>query len=1107
MILGNKREHLIGALFSIYGYLRMKNQKFQHVKFYGGLVLAIICFTSCSETDSKKESPQGPLFKLIDAQTTGIHFNNRIKESGLYNHIAWENVYHGAGVAIGDINNDDLPDIYFTGNQVQDRLYLNKGNLQFEDITKNIDQPQSHYWSSGVTMVDINGDGFLDIYVNKSGPSLSTSERKNLLLINQGDLTFKEEGEKYGLAETGYSIQTAFFDYDGDGDLDAYVMNQPPSTQKEKMLDRIKQQSCVNFTDRLLRNELKTTGSFVDVTDQAGVRNCAYGLGLSIVDVNQDGWDDIYVSNDYFASDHLYVNQGNGTFSDEAKKFFNHQSLYAMGCDAGDFNNDGLIDFITADMSAITHYRNKANMPSMNTERFDDIIEAGYAHQYMFNTLQLNQGNGHFSDIAQLAGIANTDWTWGILWMDADNDSDLDIVATNGIKKEVRNVDALNMLRQQLADGVIKLSEILSITPSERLPNFAYRNNGNLSFERASDWGIEKESFSNGVSYGDLDNDGDLDLVINNVDQKAFVYENQSVQNFLKVKLEGDDSNSYGEGAKLKLRCDSQTLYRELRLVRGYQSSVDAVVHFGLGEISKIDWLEITWPDGSIQQLEDLGVNQLLKVKKPSTQSQKKFEAPKFESVEEDIKFVHKERPYDDFKNEVLLPYKLSELGPALAKGDVNNDGLEDFYVGGAAGQPGKLFIQDKGGFIERNEPWASAAKYEEIGAMFLDINGDGNLDLYIASGSNEFEKDSRWLADRIYLGKGNGEFSLGQVLDFVNTSTKAIAPFDIDSDGDLDLFVGSRLKQQSYPLSAKSYLLINEDGQLKNHSEQLPNNGEIGMVTDAIWLSNKKGSSDLWVVGEWMEIKTMRWRAGNLEQVENGLQETVGLWQSIAHFDIDHDGDEDLIVGNFGLNSKFKANDEKSLHLFANDFDSNGSLDIVLSNEQRDQFYPVRGRECSSQQMPSIKEKFKTYNEFASATLQDIYSVEKLDSAFHSELNELRSICLINEEGTFRMVPLPQLTQISPIYSGFPIDIDGDSKMEYLVYGNLYETEIETTRLDGSYGALLSWEDNEIKASSATSRGLGIRGNSKSAIFLEGEVQKIVIGINNRSVKLLEIK
>ena len=1071
------------------------------------LLCCFFILASCHE--NKKPAIQGSLFKLQHPELTGVKFNNKIQESGLFNHIAWENVYHGAGVAIGDINNDGLPDIYFAGNQVSDRLYLNKGDFRFQDITKNLNLPVKHYWSSGVVMADINSDGLLDIYVNKSGPSLMENDRKNLLFVNQGDMTFKEEGISYGLAETGYSMQSAFFDYDGDGDLDVYIMNQPPSTQQEKMLDRIKPQSCRAFTDRLLRNDLNVKGSFTEVTDEAGVRNCAYGLGLTIVDVNQDGMDDIYVANDYFASDHLYINQGDGTFLDKADQYFNHQSLYAMGCDAGDFNKDGMIDFITADMSAISHYRNKANMPSMNTERFDDIINAGYAYQYMFNSLQLNQGNGQFSEVGQLAGVANTDWTWGILWIDADNDSDLDIVASNGIKKEVRNVDALNMLRGQLADGIIRLSEILAITPSEKLPNFAFENTGNLSFRKAKNWGLEKKSFSNGISYADLDNDGDLDIVINNVDEQAFVYKNKSINNYLKVKLVGESPNIFGIGSKIKLRYEGGELYKELRTVRGYLSAVEPVVTFGLGGIKKIKQLKITWPDGVNQVLNNIRANQTIIIEKDQS-NHEKINQPIRNKGDGQMKplFISKQNDYDDFEQEILLPYKLSELGPALAKGDINNDGLEDFYVGGASDQSGQLFVQNKrGNWIKQNGPWQLETDQEEVGALFLDIDNDGNQDLYIASGSNEFEIGDKALVDRLYIGDGKGGFKPGQALDFINTSTKAIAPFDIDGDGDLDLFVGGRLKQRSYPLPAKSYLLINEGGILINSTHKMPNDGEIGMVTGATWFDNSHGNLDLWVVGEWMPITTFRWMEGELREVDNGLQETVGLWQSIHCFDIDGDGDKDLIAGNFGLNSKFKANQDKILHLFANDFDGNGTLDIVLGNEQSNILYPVRGRECSSQQMPAIKKNFATYNEFASATLQEIYSIEKLESGFHSKLDELSSVCLINNDSTFKVLPLPRLAQISAVQAIVPVGNGKKGKSEYLVYGNLYETEVETTRLDGSYGVLLSWEEGKLSANPISSLGLSVRGNVKSAIRIKGLSERIIVGRSNAPLKILDLK
>ena len=1048
-------------------------------------------------------------FTRIASQKSGITFKNTIQESGIYNHIAWENVYHGAGVAVGDINNDGLPDLYFTGNQVEDKLYLNRSNFKFEDISDRVDFPADHYWSNGVSMVDINNDGYLDLYVCKSGFSLNPTDRRNLLFINNGDTTFSEQAQKYGLDDTGYSMQAAFIDYDRDGDLDVYIMNQPPSTQQEKMRDRISAQPCYDYTDRLLQNNLNTIGTFSDVTYLAEVQNCAYGLGISIVDLNEDGWDDIYIANDYFASDHLYINQKNGSFKDESKTYFRHTSLYAMGCDVADINNDGLLDLFTADMSAENHYRGKTNMPSMNVQRFKDIIASGFHHQYMFNTLQINTGQNNFSEVAQLAGLANTDWSWGVIWFDADNDRDLDLFISNGIKKEVRNVDALNKLRQQLADGTIKLSEILSITPSEKLKNYAFVNHGNLNFQKA-DWGVDELSFSNGCAYGDLDGDGDLDLVVSNVDDEPFIYRNQSRGNFLRIKLKGKKSNPFAYGSKVKLFFGDRTSYQILQPVKGYLSSSEPILHFGLGEFKAVNQVEVTWPNNVSQTVASVAANQVLEIVYQSAKIYTKpsqFTRRKILNTQSPPDFKHTEMPFEDFEKEILLPYKLSELGPALASADVNEDGLEDFYIGGGYGQAGKLYLQTETGFIPApNQAWQNDTQFEEIGATFFDLNGDEYQDLYIASGSNQFESGSSSLKDRIFVGDGRGNFKpVDAFEDAPITSTKAVVPFDFDRDGDLDLFVGGRLEQQQYPRSPKSYLFENRAGRLVNVIATVaPDLENIGLVTDACYFENKKNRY-LVVVGEWLPISIFKVGRKQISQQNfPALEKTRGLWFHVQAADFDQDGDIDLVAGNLGLNSKFKVDSEHGFHIFAHDFDNNGFMDIVLGKESNHKLVPVRGRECSSQQMPFIKTKFPTYTAFAKATLPDIYTEAGLNQSIHYEAETLSSLYLENVGGDYKLTELPWQAQVSPLLASVVQDLDSDGKPELITFGNLYETEVETTRLDASYGSVLKLVAGKWRAIRPEVSGLSVAGNTKSAVLIKGKARSyIAAGVNNAKVKM----
>ncbi len=1058
------------------------------------------------------------LLTQLNTKTQGISYQNNIKETGKYNHIFWENVYHGAGVAIGDLNKDGLADVFFAGNQVKDELYLNQGNFQFKNNTEKLSAPANHYWSNGVTFADVNADGWLDIYVCKSGSSLNPTDRQNLLFINNQNETFTESAKTVGLADEGYSLQSVFFDMDNDGDLDAYIMNQPPSTLQEKKQNILYNTSCNDFTDNLYRNE---EGIFVNITQQAGVQNCAYGLGLVASDINEDGWTDIYIANDYLVSDHLYINQKNGTFKNEAKQYLKHESLYAMGADVADINNDGLLDVFTADMSAADHYRNKANMPSMNRQRFKEILGVGNNHQYMFNALQLNNGDGSFSEIAQLAGVANTDWSWSIVMADLDNDQHKDLLITNGIKRDVRFVDGLNKLTKALEDGTIKLSEILAFTPSQPLKNFAYQNNSNLTFNEVSDdWGFAIESFSNGMALGDLDNDGDLDVIVNNVDQAPFIFKNNTQNNYLRIKLKGANNNPFALGAKAIIQTNSQIQKLELNTTRGYLSSSEPLLHVGLGKEATVEQLTIEWNLEKRSVLKNIKANQLLELNIEDAEQISKpnnIETLLFSEIANSNlpNFLHQEIPFDPFQKEVLLPHKMSQLGPALAVGDVDGNGLDDIFIGGAKDQSSQLWYQQTSGNFEldKSKVWEVNAQYEDINALFFDANNDGQLDLYVASGSNEFLPNAPELQDRLYI-NNKGVFELDKdAIPYMRFTTGAVAASDFDKDGDTDLFVGGLMQQQNYPKGAPSFLLKNNNGQFTDVTQK--NNSDlqnIGMVRDAVWADmDGDNDDDLIVVGEWMPITVFQNNDGHLTKFNNPvLAQTTGMWHAIEATDFDGDGDIDFFVGNLGLNNKFKKGEENGFHLFCDDFDENGVDDIVLSKEKNGVLLPVRGRECSSEQMPFIAEKFPTYHDFAIASLDEIFSKEKLQQAQHVEIEMMQSIYLKNVgEGQLQIHPLPIEAQFSVITDFVVNDFDEDGKLDVVVVGNKYETEVETAMYDASVGLLLKGDAKKMFiAVPPNESGLNIKGNMRTAKIVQTKNGKVLLtAVNDGAINYQLIK
>ena len=1024
---------------------------------------------------------RSPLFTLMKPTETGIAFTNKVYEDDDNHPFGYTYFYNGGGVSIGDINNDGLSDLFFTGNMVPNRLYLNKGGFVFEDITDRAEIGEAGGWSNGVTMVDINADGYLDIYICRSYYVKNPALRENLLYINNGDLTFREEAKAYGLNDPGFSVQAAFFDYDRDGDLDMYLGNHYNNIEGYDRKIVRQERIAPDFVgDRLMRNN--GDGTFDDVTKESGIENIGCALGVGIGDMNDDGWTDIYAANDFLVADVFFINNGDGTFTESIHAALKHSSFFGMGSALADFNNDGLLDIAVTDMLAADNYREKTMMSAMDVEGFRRLIESGFHHQYMRNTLQLNNGNGTFSEIGYLAGIARTDWSYSVLLADFDNDGWKDMFVANGYRRDARDVDATNVWtgvvkRQGMKFRRGQLRELLDLLPVNRLSNYLFRNNGDLTFsDRTAELGLTQKSFSNGAAYGDLDNDGDLDLVITNLMDPAFVYRNDSESrkggNFLRVRLKGSASNPAGIGAKVRIAHGGGIQHHELHVTRGFHSSVEHALHFGLDDAAQVDWLQVTWPDGRLQEIGSVGANQVITVNYADA-----LEPPagagsfvaetlmKEVTVAVEVAFAHRENDYDDFIKEVLLPHKMSQFGPGVAVGDVNGDGRDDFYVGGAAGQAGRLYLQDSEARFRQagRSPWIGDAGFEDLGALFFDADGDRDLDLYVVSGGNAFAPDSHLYQDRLYINDGAGRFEKSaERLPAVTASGSCVAAGDYDGDGDLDLFVGGRVHPGKYPFPARSYVLNNDGGVFADVTGDVaPDLREPGLVTSAVWSDyDSDGALDLIVVGEWMPVSVFQNSGSRLIErtADYGLEKTTGWWNVIETGDFDNDGDNDFVLGNLGLNYKYKATEAEPLHVYAHDFDESGTLDIVLGYYNQGICYPVRGRECSSQQIPLLKTRFPSYSAFGRATLADVYGATTLNKGLHYEARMFASSAMENlGNGRFAIKPLPVEAQFSTVQGVVVQDFDGDGNLDLLVAGNFHVSEVETGRADAGIGLLLT--------------------------------------------------
>ncbi|GAB4257467.1 MAG: VCBS repeat-containing protein [Saprospiraceae bacterium] len=1039
-----------------------------------------------------EKAPANALFELLNPEQCGVVFSNHITEDFSVNILNNSYLYNGGGVAVLDVNNDGLMDLYLSATQEPNRLFLNKGNMQFEDITMQAGVAADRGIKTGVTIVDINADGWDDIYVCRSGTFIS-SDRANLLFVNNGDGTFAEKAAQYGLNDASASNHANFFDYDNDGDLDVYILNHPVAFQDVNKI-RAAESEDGGYTrqtepldqyesDKLFRND---GNRFVDVSNEAGIRNRAWGLSVTVTDFNNDGWQDVFVGNDYIEPDLVYINNRNGTFSVQTDNYFRHMSNHTMGVDIADCNNDGLVDVVALDMIAEDNQRQKELMTTMLLDRYNNLVRFQYGHQIMRNVLQLNTGaepgeGAPFSDIGQLAGVSNTDWSWSPLMADFDNDGLKDLYITNGYRRDISNLDYLNYT----VDSVMKMGglttqnfktidDYLKLIPSTPLRNYMFRNVDGINFENTSvEWGVGQRSYSNGSAWADLDNDGDLDLVVNNIHGDAFVFKNKAADqqkgNWLQVGLKGSEKNPRGTGAKIRIRYgDGKMQYQEMTPTRGFFSSSQQLFHFGLGSAAKVDVLEIWWgPDGRVQRLTDVQPNQRITLNYDDAKPGKWEALPQPDALfakatNTGIDFRHVEDEFIDFNRERLLPHKFSNLGPDIAVGDVNGDGLEDFFVGGATNQAGALYLQNRSSkFRKARGPWQADAIYEDMGSVFFDADGDGDLDLYVASGGSSFPEGAKEYQDRLYLNDGRGNFQkASDALPEITTPGSRVAVFDFDDDGDQDVFVGGLVVPGKYPSAPHACLLRNDGGKFTDVCSQVaPELQILGMIFDLKWADlDGDQKAELVAVGEWLPPSVFKMMNGKLQNVTQqfGLKEYTGWWNCVHLADLDGDGDQDIIAGNMGLNSRLKASKEEPLRLFANDFDANGQIDPVLAYYNNGKLYPLPLRDMMIKQMPPLKKKYVRYKAYGEATIEDVFPKSDLNSSLQLAATTFATMWFENRNGKLVAHQLPTEAQFSPVNQVISADFNGDGNVDLLLAGNSYSPEVETGRYDAGNGTLL---------------------------------------------------
>ena len=1087
-------------------------------------IIILILFFSCERISNNDQI----IFELLSTDTTGIDFENSLSYSDEFNIYKYRNFYNGGGVGLGDVNNDGLLDIYLTANQLSNRLYINKGDFVFEDVTKTAKIGGNRAWSTGVAMVDINSDGWLDIYVCNSG-DVNGDNKQNEFFINNKDGTFSEKAKEMGLADTGLSTHASFFDYDKDGDLDVYLLNNSFTAigsfnlQKNQRGVRDKKGG-----DKLFRND---AGKFIDVTEKAGIygSEIGFGLGVSVADLNKDGWLDLYISNDFFERDYIYMNNGDGTFSEDLENQMRSTSLSSMGSDIADITGDGYPEIFVTEMLPENDERYKTTMTFENWDKYQYNIKNGYYHQFTRNMLHRNNGISFgdkltFSEVGRLAGVEATDWSWSALITDFDNNGHKDLFVANGLAQDILDQDYLKYISSEeitkmvVTERGVDYKKLIDIIPITKISNYAYSGDTSLGFKDVTEyWGLDMPSHSNGAAYGDLDNDGDLDLIVNNVNMPSFIYKNRSREllkenNYLKVKLIGEKMNLNAFGAKVTIKSNEQIFYLEQSPNRGFQSSVDNIMNFGLGGISNIDSLIVDWYYGKRTVLTNISVNQTLVLNEASAEKFSSMEKVKnskpsiFKNISDkiNIDYKHNENIHVDFDRDRLLNHMKSTEGPKIDVGDVNDDGLMDFYIGGAKNSAGKLFLnvgQNK--FKSSNEDLFEKDKQsEDSQVIFFDADNDEDLDLYVSSGGVEYFSASFDLFDRLYINDGFGEFTRSsQLLPSSNPeSTSVVLPNDFDKDGDLDLFVGIRLKPGSIGVPQNGYILENDGkGKFKDVTLELaPEMIGLGMITDAKWADfDNDNDNDLIIVGEWMGIKLFENDNSKFYEISKdiGLKNTSGWWNRIVSSDIDDDGDIDFIVGNHGLNSRFKASVDEPISCYINDFDNNGSIEQIVCNYNQGKSYPLVLRHDLIKQLPHLKKKYVNYSQYKGQTIKDLFTDKELEGSIVHEVTMLESVILLNNgEGSFSIKQLPEETQLSPIYAILASDLDKDGNVDLILGGNLHKVKPEIGIYDASYGQFLKGLGNG---------NFGVSNMDESGLILNGEIRDFKI-LNQKQNNLL---
>ncbi|MEN8116590.1 MAG: VCBS repeat-containing protein [Bacteroidota bacterium] len=1086
---------------------------------------------------SAQNKTKEKLFTVLSSEQTNITFNNKIKDEKDRSILLYSNYYGGGGVGIGDINNDGLQDIYFTGNLVGDQLYLNKGNMVFEDISKKAGIADNGSWTSGVIMGDVNNDGYTDIYVTCELYDFKPELRHNKLYINNGDNTFTESAKAYGIDDNQRTRHAIFLDYDKDGDLDLYLLNQPPNPGDYSPFyntELLKEE----FTARLYQNR---GNIFVDVTKEAGLINPSFPNSATASDFNGDGWTDIYVANDYWMPDCMYINNGNGTFTNEIHERLKHITFSSMGVDAGDINNDCKLDLFVLDMVPEDYYRRKTNMGGPGPRSHKKMLSENGHYQYFTNTLQLNLGNNHYSEISQLAGISFTDWSWSQFFADLDNDGWKDIFIANGLMMDIRDNDAAikfpdyihSSINDYLANtpepGEISIWEIANMNkafdfyPSVKLSNYIFKNNGDLTFTKMTEeFGADQKTFSNGCGYADLDNDGDLDIVVNNINDKASVFQNNndkiSGNNYIRINPVAESGNVPKIGVKVWIETSDGKQFFEITGARGMYSSSEQVAHFGIGDTKEIDKITIQWPDGNKNILTNKEANHTIDVKysksKPIKNSPVDNIKPIFTKAEKQtgIQIEHIENEFDDFQLQTLLPHKQSTMGPCIAVGDINGDNLDDFFMGGAIGQPAQVMIQNANGTFtkQENEIWETDKNYEDVGAAFFDADGDNDSDLYVVSGGNEYRFRSTRYTDRLYINK-NGTFTKTEgLIPIIKTSGSKVYPEDFDNDGDIDLFVAGHHMPGAYPWPTSSSLLVNNGGTFTNGTKNLARIlANIGIVNDATWVDfNDDGRKDLVLVGEWMPITFLKnSEDGFINVTENyGMNNSKGWWFSIDTADFDSDGDIDFVAGNLGLNYRYKSSAQDPFEVYSYDFDNNGKNDIILTHFENGEKYPLRRKECLTEQTPSLETKFPTFKQFAKSDVYELFGLKNLDKSLHYSTNTFATSYIENKDnGQFEVKKLPLRAQFSSVNDFIIDDFNRDGNKDILLAGNLFNSEVRTPRNDAGYGLLLIGNGKgEFTEEHLTESGFFVPYNVKSLAQINN---LILVGCNNDSLKVFKFE